>query len=246
MANHQIDLMAEVPRAVGQHWRDRNAPVLLSALGMRLHPDARAELRVLKENLSDYVSAHLIEQVRMLVIPGKGLAAVPAGETANLSEAELIKLFQAMPRGKPAQSNPRFYPQVWRAFSQPLTENGRRFLLLRPPEPPGIEDVPLDAPLPQNALEIRPEDLPEGPLGYGMPPGPVGEAIRTWTTAQQLDVASLYAPTPLRSHTEQPTPPREVESLLGILGMIEPSELSRISIPGDIVVNLIRRVLAKR
>jgi hypothetical protein len=245
MSTQKIDLMAEIPRSVGQNWRDKEAPVLLSALGMRLHPDARAELRVLKENLSDYVEAHLLDQVRLLTIPGKGLAAAPAAETAELSDQDLIRRFNVTPRERSGgQANPRFYPHVWRAFSLPLSEAQRRFVSFQPNGIPKSTELPSAENAPYGATEVRLEDLPDQPLGIGMPPAPVAEAIRAWAKANHIDVNSLYVPTPPRSGAPPSAPAGENE-LLGILNLLEPSELARIAVPADIVVTLLKRALAK-
>jgi len=246
MSIQKIDLMAEIPRAVGQHWRDREAPVLLSALGMRLHPDARAELRVLKENLSEYVEAHLLQHVRLLTIPGKGRAAAPVAETTDLSDQDLVKRFGAATRERSVgQANPRFSPQVWKAFCLPLADTQRRFIVFAPNALPKCVELASTEPAPPGATEVRREDLPQQPLGFGMPPGPVSEAIRAWAKANSIEITSIYMPAPLRPSATPPSSTGE-NDLLGILNLLEPSELARISVPADIVVNLVKRALAKR
>jgi hypothetical protein len=246
MTGVAVDLMDDIPRAVSEYWQDFGCPVLLSVLGGRLSPEARAELRIINKTLGKYIREHLADRVRFFVIPTKGDAAAPVLETIGISELDLSRRYQNNVRSRTVVANPRFHPDVWAAFSRPLQEV-KRYLNVAEGRRPHLNEIALSDEARPDWLEVTLSDLPDVQLGPGVEPGPVANAIRAWASKHQIDIDLLYVPS--RSEVAPSIPQgvgRSTPSIVDTLSLLEPHELARINIPADVVLSLIQRISGKK
>lgn len=239
MTDDSLNLMGAIPSFLSTRWKRKPLPVLLSAFGGLIPPEARAELRLTKMSLKDYIRAHLADQVRVISIPQKGDAIVPVLETRGLADEELIRLYHEGARDKFKSSGGRFFPNIWAAFFNPL-QTKRRFIRLAPGKPEVIEDEN-GKELEDGWLEVKEADLPSVQPGTAPFPPDVSHAIKCWAEQNAINVDDLYLKETSDFSPHSPSQLLPSTGLMEILNLLQPHELSRINIPADIVISVLRR-----
>jgi hypothetical protein len=247
MTGERSDLMTDIPRAVGDYWERRGAPVLLSALGSFLPEQSKFELRTIKKTLLTYIHEHLQSEVRTLLIPGKAHAVVPLSASSELSDAELVRRYYAQSVDRSPSVNPRFFPEVWSALSRPL-QDARRFLKLREGFRPQLVEIGPSEEPEEGLVEVLPADIAEKEEGTLSNGALIADAIRRWADKNKVELSRLLIPT-----RDEPAPqPRRatqtgsLDALVASLNLLQPHELARISIPADVVLSLLQRLAAHR
>lgn len=254
MTSAQGTLTEEICSVVDRRWRDQKVPMLLSQLGGLLSPPAKIEFRLTGMPLRDYIGRYLSSRIRIVNMDRHGDGAVPAHEI-NTSDSELLKRYEEARLSRPINPYPRFYPGIWGAFSRPLSL-ARRFIDKNSVPGPTFRDLNESEDADENWIEVRRDQLPAVDGGTGFPhPAAIAEAIRKWATDAQLEIGSLYQPAQqaaqqgstvlARSNRLDPKEARStsggLNTLLTFLEELEPHERARLSIPGDILLSILKR-----
>lgn len=230
--------LESIPELILGYWKEYQKPWLLASLGGRLGPEARAKARESSETLGDYIEKNFGASVRLVQIPGHDKAAVPKDRAADLSDADLIQAFR-MKKGRAA--NKRSYArEVWKAFFRPVTR-GHRYL-----EVPITGEITLhetdEETIQDRWFEVSNSDLAgvDGLTGIERTKA-IEASIIAWAEKSEIPIERLEASRIAKTAENFPAAVGW-RSLVEGLAVLEPSELARISIPGDVFLSVLRRI----
>ena len=217
------------------YWKENQKPWLLASLGGQLGEEARTRVKQESETLGDYIEKKFFSSVRLVQIPGHDKAAVPKDRTADLSDADLAQIFR-MKRGRTA-SKRSYARNVWKAFFRPV-QRGHRYL-----EIPVTGEITLhetdEETLHDRWFEVSNSDLAqvEGLTGFERTKA-IEASIIAWAEKTEIPIDRLEAPRSARTSDSFPDAAVGWRSLIDGLAVLEPSELARISIPGDVFLSV--------
>ena len=247
----EIDQAAgEIAARADEYWRATNRPMLLSNLGTSLSPRAKQVARETRGSLNKFIEFEMPHQLRLLPLIVHGGGVAPADATRDVSDADLeSRVPPPQRKSDSVRRQPYFYASIWRLFSSPwpgglpyidLTEGGEPVLH-------NVEDQSTALP---DWIPVKPDDLPApSDESGGLQPSEIAESIRRWASLHSIDTRKLRpeatsepARIPLRKPPEgakrHGSPLRSLEHFLSTL---EPHELSRFSLAGDLLLDLLRR-----
>ncbi|HYG25417.1 MAG TPA: hypothetical protein VD906_00765 [Caulobacteraceae bacterium] len=230
--------MTEIPSVVARFWEERGHPIILSQLGASLSPESLAELRVAKGTLKGYISLHLSDKVRLVHLGGNTDAAAPWVQTTGMTDEQIAKKATLARERKVKINYPAFKKDVWAAFSQPIKDRIRYLEIQDGGEPVFHErETEIER---SGYYRISADDLPEFDPGTGRAtPFSIAQAIRLWAGKVGVSLDRLYSDVVEPASGAQATSP--LNALANALGMLEPHEAARISIPGDVLLSVIKR-----
>jgi len=235
----------EIIEIARRYWETKRLPVLLSALGGQLSREAKEEISAQGSTLTAYLRNNLNDRIRFLALRAHGGGVAPVEGTETLSDEELASLVpppvgRNLPFAKPRP--PRFHPVIWQAFFEPHPEPhvyversaNNEILIHRCSEPhsePGW-------------VEILPSDLPAVEEGARPFVPEVLAAIRAWAMRNEIPLSQIQSERPsVATHSApQGRGSHDYSTLDGIFSRMTPDELRRISIPADILLNVLRRM----
>lgn len=233
----------EVLDIVRRYWESKRRPVLFSALGGQLSQPAKEEIAEHGHTLTAYVRNQLRDRVRPLVLRAHGGGVAPLEGTESLSDEELESLVpppvgRDLPFAKPRP--PRFHPALWQAFFEPhssphvyveRSENGEILI-----------HQSAEARSEPGWVEILPTDLPAVESGARPYVPQVLAAIRAWAMKNEIPLSEIQCERPAVYSTPHPREQRNSQALDVIFARMTQDELRRISIPADILLNVLRRM----
>ncbi len=218
---------------VEEHWRTTNSALLLSQIGVKLRkefPDFAEQMpNGLKDFLVRWPIAHLGQDPSVT----QKIGLVPLSVTLPINQAELF----ASSRSRP--EHPSFVSTFWRAFTEPI--KGKRFIYIDPAGEVGIEVQDIEPPaLPrESGKEVLPTDL--GPFGSDIPPEEKGklthQKIQDWLSRNKISsdaVRRLERGAVWREHNL-------AENIGRAFLEMSATDLARINIPMDVVINLLKK-----
>lgn len=233
--------LESIPELVLEYWKDYQKPWLLASLGGRIGAEAREVARKESATLGDYIELRFPDDVRIVTIPGHDKAAVPKDRTEELTDADLVNAFKSK-RGRVA-SKRSYARNVWKAFYRPIAQ-GRRYVELRADDEPLIHEESDQHVSCENWYEVLPSDL-QGIVGLtgADRTKAIESAIMAWAEKSSIDLDRLSALRESKETHDAIAPKSEgIGSLVQGLLVLEPSELARISIPGDVFLSVLRRL----
>ncbi len=210
--------------------------VLLSNLGQDLLKGGVDYRPILdKRRLADFIRTELVDRVTLVPFPNK--EKVVGIHPAHVDLAEWENPFGPPPAAKPPVAKAEddgdkravLHRQVWFAFSHFLADGQMRILELQPE--PVYRDVPEDAKPAEEAYRIsRDLIVPVGSMAKSDRDARIYENITAWARDARIPLAGLLAQREERGERRN-----LLDEMLRTLG---PSELSRMSLPLDIVKTL--------
>lgn len=208
---------------VRQHWSDEQTPLLLSRLGG--YDDIGAYARSVASGLEAYLRHRLADRVTVIRHSANPtvVAAVPAGAAG---EHDFDSLLEKPVSSSPDTSQPRFVPALWAAFRRPLDEGKERYVSVK--RPIRFVDV-APGEHPENRVVIPRECISDAPG--------VVERITQWLEVNELDSRPFL----FEELAGERLPSNDV--LGRFLLALDPGDMTRISIPLDIVNKLRREPL---
>ncbi len=226
----RAEIDSRVVELVGECWAKHSKPLLLSQLGSRDDGQLAAVAKQQAGGLAAYIRSRLADQIRVIqhdAMP-ELVGAIPA-ETEIKEHGGPNALLERT-RSEPG-GTARFHRALWAAFRRPLDKSKRRYMSHR--EPIHFEDVPLG--------EQRVGDFTEVDSSYIVETGDaaqVQEKIEDWLAANSLDLTTFQ----VAKRRESSSLP--ANDLLGrLLVALDRDQLSRISMPLDVVDKLRREAL---
>lgn len=245
-------LASELWEITEDYWRTRGRPILLSALGERLSPDARAEKDTLGTTLAAFIRNHLADRIRFVTLPPHGGGVAPKELTAGLADAEL-KARVPPPVVKLAsvarERSPIIDSDLWQTFRHKLPEGSKVYVDLPARGKLTIRTIAEGEEGETGWLPIEADDLPEIERGdETRNPAAIGAAIRAWARKNNVPFDRIEQPRLPAQLGQFPIAHPQTRSgslalLAEGLSVLTAEELSRLMLPADIVVNLIRRSL---
>lgn len=245
-------LKDELKNIVCAYWGKTQRPILLSLLGERLTPQALQDRKEIGTTLGAFMSAEMPETLRVLRIPAHGTGVVPKPDADNFTDEELIA---AVPAPRPdgiipaGTSSHVISKDIWVLFRYGLKLGERAFVEVPPSGAVSVYRVGQDATPKANWLSVEENDLPKPePSSDGASPMDTGNSIRAWAAKHGIDLDRIQtlrsSPINKDGYLAQDSGILLVRLLNG-LSVLEMTELSRIMIPADVVVSLLRRNIDK-
>lgn len=234
------DLKRSIPELTRQHWEKTRKALLLASLGQTLRRaghDLKVELR--GQKMVPFLLMELADKVKILQSPFDklvyGIVPVDA-DTGDAGEP----LF-ARERGKSEEKAFRFDRRVWLAFSRPVAPGFVRALFWEPEL--GFEDISKqDAEkVPNN---IVPEELiiPVGKVPSDERNAVLQQNIREWFEKRGVNIEVA------RSKVTQAAGVliEDGSALAALIQALDPRDLSRISMPLDIIAKLVDAKMGRK
>jgi hypothetical protein len=232
--DHELDdLSAYLKDLVDSYWNSNRAALLLADLGTKIRREHPEYVGSLTEGLNKYiVRTGVAKAVRHPTLDQKvGLVPIDLPLPEDLSE-----LFR--PRSKP--KHPKLLRDFWIAFQSPVRET--RFVVIKKDNRIEVRDS-FSRSEGEDAHEILKSDVVTS--FYPTPQDKTKatwEKIESWIKREGLDL-SLFeeASQPMSSHSHSPRAEQAVHSgnWLQVFSRLDQQDLSRISIPLDIVAKLL-------
>ena len=220
-----------IAECVQKYWNQHHRPMLLSALGTSVEPQAMREVKNVAGNLATYIRTRLSGSVSVVQHSANPtiVGAVPSSEAHFTQDWDDLL---ARPDRDINISRKRFNRVFWTAFRKPLPDSSTRYLSSDDPirfadVPPGIA--------PPGSLEIPRAYIP----GDEATDSDVAARIAEWLRDQDLDETRfLYVPRPPQHRPERPLP---ADDLLGrLITAFDPDELDKVTMPIALVAKLRR------
>lgn len=252
----------EVRNIVSSNWRAYKKPILLSRIGQLIGEQSKAELRELKLSLRSHISRNMAEAIRTIFVEPNLYYAVPAEDTKQLSDKDLVSRLNANndedPKfamaaahskslgGQPTRAvmHKRFYKEVWAAFSRPINSM-RRYLELREDAHPLLHEIGINEPSPPGSIEISSLELPPfDPNTRKAAPAGIADAVRAWARAHNIHLSRLYDPESQEATVGYSNSPERLTAIAKMrlfLEALEPDEVSRVIIPSEVLLKVLQR-----
>lgn len=249
-------LDAEILAAVRHVWHNETRPLLLSQLGLTaLSDEAKEFVAEHSVSLKRHARQRLSEELRFVPMLRQGGGLAPAAETERMSDVDLERAYNAAVSAIPKRARRiRFEREVWRAFADPLPDGTLRAInaTVSPSavRQLGVGDQLLPDELPVTANETAISDAPDG----GVTAVAVERAILNWCAEMKIDPSDLAVtlPTrpasgsagtagPTRAHGGAPDSP----GFADVLRSIPREQLARVSIPGDVLLSIVERLVGR-
>lgn len=238
MAADWLDTLTSI---VETQWKDEGFAVLLSRVPALLEGEGFDLQAILQgRKLRPLLETEAADRLKLLQSEASHMiwGIVPADAEVS---APYARYFRRQNRDRPL----RFAPSAWKAFTLPIAEDERRWLFDEPTI--HFEDRATDqAGQSGHEVERRFVVLPESEKEEGeVFRARVLKAIADWASEQNLD-PSRFALGRKRAPAAKPMPtpsprsaPFVAETALDqFIGLLQPGELTRISLPLDVVVRL--------
>jgi hypothetical protein len=222
-------LKEAVPRVVNEAFEKDRRVVLLSYVGQRLRREGINFKEILGDvGLAKFIREQLADQIELTSSPEdtKIVSAYPSTVDLSREVDPRPKLGTRPPLStdRQAGSNRLFIRDVWYAFSHPLEDGKVRYVLLTPS--PTYRDVPTDEPV-HDGLKVPSEAIvPTGTLPPYERNRTIISNIESWAAENAISLDEI---------SEQPRQRANRTALDVLLNAVSASELSRISMPLDIV-----------
>ena len=223
------DIDSQITDLVERHWQEHQTPLLLSRLGDQVSGEIARLDRLEKapsEGLGNYIRRRLADRMRVIqhsVNPT--ITGVLPAKMASKTVEEINALLEKTLRGSSAAKS-RFHPAFWAAFRKPLNESNRRYMSIE--EPIRFQE---------SSEESHPSGFLEVPGSYisnsAMDDDQTLQNAENWLTDHNLR-KDIY----LIDAKSKPDLSRPRNLLDRLLFSLEPKELSRISMPLDIILKL--------
>lgn len=234
----RAELACQVDALVSSTFAQRRQVVLLSYLGQALRKRGFDFREILGEQkLADFIKSELAEKVKVVATPAGPLilAAAPADVdlSAEIDPFGTSRSVSATASDEPAERDKRelLNRGVWFAFSHALETGKARVLRLEPDMEYEDYDVGGDKP---EGLDVPTELIvPVGSVPRQQRNANIYENIRAWAAQNGVSFRQL-----LEAPAERSVRRNALDVLLATLS---DSELSRISMPLDVVAKLRRK-----
>lgn len=224
------ELDSRITNLVEQHWQENQTPLLLSRLGSHGGGEVARQVRAQGKALGNYLRHRLTDKVRVIqhsansTITGAVPASVAPGIAPDADEQN-DALLEKTRQGSSATA-PRFHPAFWAAFRKPLDESNKRYMSVEAP-----------IRFQESSEGSRPDGFLEVPKTY-IATSDVDDAqtlqnAEKWITENNLRKDTYLAPAKSKLDSEHP------QNLLDlVLFSLEPEDLSRVSMPLDVILRL--------
>ena len=220
------ELDSRIADLVEQHWQENQAPLLLSRLGSHGGGEIARQVRAQGKGLANYLRHQLTERVRVIQHSANPTitGVVPAGVASDTDE-ENDALLEKTRQGSSATAS-RFHPAFWAAFRKPLDESNKRYMSVEAP-----------IRFQESSEGSRPDGFLEVPKAYiatsDADDAQTSQNAEKWIADNNLRKDTYLAPAKSKLDSGHP------QNLLDrVLFSLEPGDLSRISMPLDVILRL--------
>ncbi|MDA5092484.1 hypothetical protein O2N63_00070 [Aliiroseovarius sp. KMU-50] len=220
-----------IEEIVQQHWDEHGSACYLSNLGFRLKNELPESAAVLHDGLHEYLRRNPIVKVVQHPNIHQKIGAVPLSITVPDHVENLFA-----PKGKLAEPNRNvsYRQEFWDAFIKPI-DGIVRIVCIGDHGEVEISDEQV-AKMEGNCYKIFPDDLTKEMRG-----SPISERVAATHQAIELWLEKHLLGQEAFSVLKRPSSPRgtgHLQNLLNVFDGLSDEELSRISIPLDILVKL--------
>lgn len=243
-------LSSEIVSIVSAAWEKNNSPIVLAKVGTVLSSNAKDELEDAGRKLKPYILTQMTDRIRYIGSPKYGDFVAPLIPSENLSDDELIQRYEnSRTVTESISSGTRFKSDIWNGFTI-SPKAGRRYICFNEQNEPKLKYQSEIFGETRDCYEIMDSDLAFDDQGNRVSFQRVGELILEWAHRNAIEVHKLYPTrespidrTELRKAVNQEKQTSKemlvVDSLISVMNMLSKEELSRVSIPADIVVKLV-------
>ena len=223
------DLDNRIVDLIGQYWTEEKRPLLLSQLGSRDGGEVARRAKSMMGSLRVYLRTRLSSEVNILTHSTKPtvVGAVPANagitdtDTDHLLDRTLVD---------PGTTGRRYNAAFWAAFRKPLDPALQRYLHVD--QPHHFKDTDDEGRVGPGYAEIERSFIAR----TGADDATVEESVRGWLESKGMEAEAFYQ---VGRETTLPQ-----DDLLGrLLTVLDAEDLSRMTIPLDIVQKLRRKAL---
>ena len=224
------ELDGRVVSLVEQCWADREAPLLLSALGNEGGGRIGREAKGVSGSLRAYLRDRIADKIQIIEHSSKEsvIGIIPKNVyNSQWSKQEIDNLLDRTSNTQDRiHSSLRYLPAIWTAFNKPLEEDKERFL--SPSEPFFfLDEIPSNKPA--GFKDISRDYI----LGFKSDQTAISNNIRKWATENNFDIERFLAK---QSNDRKNLPSND---LLGhMVTTLSLDDLKRLTIPMDIVKKL--------
>lgn len=244
------NLSSEIISIVDAAWDKTNSPIVLAKVGTVLSSEAKSELEKAGRKLKPYILAHMTDHIRYVGSPKYGDFAAPFNATQNLSDEELVHRYEKSRAMIGAvNSGTRFKRDIWNGFTI-TPEAGRRFICFDDKQNIEVKFNTDGVNSEGQCYEILPSDLAFDEQGNRVTFERVGQLILEWARRNAIEPSMLH---PARdgsldrlelrkivNQDKEDFKERQViDNLISVMNILSKDELSRISVPADIVFKLV-------
>ena len=223
-----------IEQLVSSHWESTQAVCYLSTIGLYLHAEIPRDRVAFPMGLREFLRQNPVVQV--VEFPGveQKIGAVPLSVTLPNDVRELF----SRPSQPPVlqRQRPAYVQEFWDAFFRPI-EGDSRYVLLDEVGRVTVRDELPDEQSGVSAYEITRQDLTDS-----LPNEPIASkveathsAIDSWLEKQSLAPRMFARP---RRQRRDIVVGSRLASLIGAFGGLPDEDLSRMSIPLDILIKL--------
>lgn len=224
--------IAELGRIVEERWRTTGRPVLLSAVpgllrNVGINIKAISGGRSLRAFIETAAGSH--ESFRLHRDPASPLIWGLVPSSAAVQSDQNLRLGMPPPNAESTGPVSRAHPAVWKAFNTPLADGFRRFISL---DPIHYKDIKAGVNTePEGMVEVRSPYLAEE--GAHEAPHRVADRIGEWIAENGLDRDRFFV-----SRRRSTLSAANQTRLAVLLSLFKEDELSRVSIPLDVIARL--------
>lgn len=242
-----MEIEEKIDKLVCDYWKDNERPLLLSQLPKRL-AEASIEInRPLGQGYLDFLRSLNLKETtigRATDAPNDVIWALfPRTVSRDDAFASLKHLRRDTHGAKAAQGAQAdrtdvaaidrvvYHPPVWNAFTTPISNGFRRVFFTQPQL--RYADMPESEEVPDNAFMI-PRDLLEETL-VTKSPSTTAQVIRRWATEAGVPEDTIVKPKPRDFSARECSS----ELLAKALSRLSPADLSKVSVPLDVVLKML-------
>ena len=228
----EAELSEEIVKQVTIRWNAAQLPMLLATLGSENGNAISNAIKFFGYHLRQFIEEKLSDNIAIIRHSTRKqlIGAIPKGVQIE-DEDGLLERVSAHVAKLPRK--PRYIPEFWYAFQNPIAEHCRRIVVGG--AAPRVQDISQDAELPVDGLEISAEYVvgPEKRMDRDQ----IYAAINRWLKDFAVRETDFIATT--RKPTEREQFSRKPETILSALfDSLSDDQLRRISMPLDIVARL--------
>ena len=217
---------------VGEHWASTQSVCYLSSIGIYLNVTVPGSRAVLSKGLREFLRQNPVVQVVQFPGVEQKIGAVPL--SVSLPD-DIKELFSPQKQASFPQSRNVYAQNFWDAFIRPI-EGVPRYVVLDESEGVTIREASV-AGESGEAYEITPQDLttrlPDGSIADKV--NATHAAISNWLEKHSLEPGPFLRP---RRQKQDITVDGRLARFISVFDELSREDLSRISIPLDILVKL--------
>jgi len=222
-------LKEAIPRIVTEQFESDRRVVFLAKVGQRLRREGLDFKEVLGDvGLAKFIRDELAGEVELTHDPHdpKVVSAYPSSVdlSQEVDPRPRLGTRATLPSQRPPSTSRLFIRDIWYAFSHPLEAGKTRYVRLTPA--PAYRDIP-DGEEVEDGFKVSPEDI--------IPTGTAPAYDRNRMIIRNIEKWAAENGIPLDEISERPRKKAVGTALDVLLNSIPPADLSRVSMPLDVI-----------